>query len=52
MTGSSTASIIGRFRGLCCRTLLRTVWLGIGIIRLRALSRRSTTAALSDDLRI
>jgi TonB family protein len=53
MTGSSTASIIGLIPWIVVAgALLRTVWLGIGIIRLRALSRRSTTAALSDDLRI
>jgi TonB family protein len=53
MTGASTASIIGLIPWIVVAgALLRTVWLGIGIIRLRALSRRSTTAALSDELRI
>ena len=53
MTGASTASIIGLIPWIVVAgALLRTVWLGIGIIRLRALGRRSRTAALSDDLRI
>ena len=53
MTSASTASIIGMIPWVVVAgALLRTVWLGIGIIRLRALSRRSRTAALSDDLRI
>src|SRR5262245_42135900 len=51
-TNASTASIIGLIPWIVVAgALLRTVWLGIGIVRLRALSRRSRTAVLSDDLR-
>ena len=53
MVGASTASIAGLIPWIVVAgILLRTLWLGVGIVRLRALSRRSTPADLSDDLRL